>query len=198
MRSIEEMTLNQVCEELSLRRLSTIRGESYKDAMIREDELRERMRRLQVREDEIHKLNQKYEEDIMSTEQSKQTEDDKHESFEEDSNTHRGLIFGFNFQENGFPHAGWVECRNRMGDVSWTLRWQPGVLDRTGGYDQPQGAFVEDLLVACKERLKFYQKSKAFCEENAEAIEYIQKAEDILVDRRLERRMKGIEGTLKM
>ena len=75
------------------------------------------------------------------------------------------------------------------------IRWQDGPVNRDAG-EKANGAFVEDVIRGCKERLEFFQTSRFACDENATAIEHLQKAFDALDSRRKDRRERGVEGKL--
>ena len=57
------------------------------------------------------------------------------------------------------------------------------------------GAFVEDLLIAVRERLKWYQSGEFKCDENTEALRGVSRALNALDKRTAERRERGVEGT---
>ena len=59
----------------------------------------------------------------------------------------------------------------------------------------PNGAFVETIIAAARDRLEFYQAGKFNCGENALAIEYLEKALATLQSRTAKRTAQGIEGT---
>ena len=59
------------------------------------------------------------------------------------------------------------------------------------------GAFVEGVILAAVKRLSFYQASKFACPENADAINLLNKAIDILEARTSRRVAAGTEGTHK-
>lgn len=73
------------------------------------------------------------------------------------------------------------------------IRWQDGPLNRELK-KEPNGAFVEDILMVCAKRLEFYQQSKFACEANAQALDKIQKAVMDLVNRRDDRKERGVLG----
>ena len=73
------------------------------------------------------------------------------------------------------------------------IRWQDGpLLQNENGLN---GAFVEDVLEACRQRLMFYQDSEFACEENEAAILSIKDAVKMLMERTEKRKLKGVEGT---
>ena len=77
------------------------------------------------------------------------------------------------------------------------ISWQRGPLGRIGTAErkQPNGAFVEDVIHAARARLEFYQSSQFACDENAEAIDYLNEALDILAERTRRRVDAKTEGT---
>lgn len=80
--------------------------------------------------------------------------------------------------------------------VGFAISWQHGAT-REQGSDTPirNGAFVEEIIEACINRLCFYQESKFRCFENQDAIEFLEKALKILNERTERRIARGIEGT---
>lgn len=73
--------------------------------------------------------------------------------------------------------------------------WQDGPLGRGENRLEHNGAFVESVIYAAKQRLEFYQNSKFKCKENEDAIMYLENALLVLNDRTARREAKGIEGT---
>ena len=71
--------------------------------------------------------------------------------------------------------------------------WQDGPVNREAN-EEPNGAFVEDIIAICIERLNFYQTSPFNCPENAMAIENFQKGNELLLARRKERQERQVEG----
>lgn len=61
--------------------------------------------------------------------------------------------------------------------------------------NEPNGAFVEDVITAAVGRLEFYQSSPFACDENAEAIGYLKSALAELGARTTDRTKRGVEGT---
>ena len=77
----------------------------------------------------------------------------------------------------------------------FAIGWQKGPLGR-GDERKPQnGAFVEDIIQAAIGRIHFYQKSKFYCEENAEALIHLHKAAEALDQRTKRREAANVEGT---
>ena len=78
------------------------------------------------------------------------------------------------------------------------IEWQNGPLGRDGDRKEPNGAFVETVIAAAKQRVEFYQKAKDgkfACTENAKAIEHLTLALDILDKRTKDREARKVEGT---
>lgn len=77
----------------------------------------------------------------------------------------------------------------------FTISWQNGPLGRGEDRKEPNGAFVEDIIQAARERIEFYQNSGFSCRENEEAIRFLENAEAALDSRTKERESRGVEGT---
>lgn len=78
------------------------------------------------------------------------------------------------------------------------ISWQNGPLRIDGEKREPNGAFVEDVILAAQDRLKYYQQSIFNCAENAEAIHHLEKALAVLRYRTAKREARGVEGTYEM
>ena len=101
---------------------------------------------------------------------------------------------GFNAEnhtdENENPAGGFVDGRGI------SISWQSGPLQAAGGERlDPNGAFVEDVIAAAKQRLEHYQESKFRCRENALAITKLEEALHWLEARTADREARGVEGT---
>lgn len=59
----------------------------------------------------------------------------------------------------------------------------------------PNGAFVEDVIEAAADRLRYYQASRFACETNAEALDHLEKALAALDRRTKDRETRKVEGT---
>lgn len=79
--------------------------------------------------------------------------------------------------------------------VGINIQWQDGPLGRSPDRAQPNGAFVEGVLEAVKQRLEWYQESEFKCEDNATAIDHIFLALLFLAERTHEREERKVEGT---
>lgn len=77
----------------------------------------------------------------------------------------------------------------------FSIGWQNGPLGRGQDRQEPNGAFVEDVILAAKDRLEYYQRSKFACDSNAEAIEMLALAVAVLNQRTAERESRNVEGT---
>lgn len=75
------------------------------------------------------------------------------------------------------------------------LVWQNGPLGR--GLDRvgPNGAFVETVIAAAKQRIEFYNAGKYACRENAIAITKLDEALLWLNKRTQDREARQVEGT---
>ena len=84
------------------------------------------------------------------------------------------------------------------GSVSGTglsITWQDGPLGRGEERIEPNGAFVETVIAAAKQRIEFYQNSKFTCRENAVAITKLDEALMWLNKRTQNRETREVEGT---
>ena len=102
--------------------------------------------------------------------------------------------------ENGFRSEHWYDKNdNPAGGCSYgigfAISWQNGPLGRDGERKEPNGAFVEDVIATCKDRIEYYQQSKFKCERNENAIFYLSKALDELDKRTKDREKRSVEGT---
>jgi hypothetical protein len=82
--------------------------------------------------------------------------------------------------------------------VGIVIDWQDGPLGRGDSRKAPNGAFVEDVIDAARQRLVFYQEASAgrfACPENAIAIHFLINALDALDSRTQERERREVEGT---
>lgn len=100
---------------------------------------------------------------------------------------------GHCLNDEGFPTGGYATATGML------VVFQDGPTKAGEQCYSKNGAFVEDLLVAAKGRLEFYQTSdKVKCEENRAAILAIETALAILGARRNRRIAEGKYGTQKM
>lgn len=99
-------------------------------------------------------------------------------------------VFAENWLDaNGNPAGGVATSRGM------TISWQNGPLGRSSDRREPNGAFVEDVIFAAAERIRFYQSTKFACNENAEALQYLESAMDALQSRTANREARQVEGT---
>lgn len=75
------------------------------------------------------------------------------------------------------------------------IHWQNGPLGRGDERLDPNGAFVETVIAAAKQRIEWYQESGFSCRENACAITKLDEALMWLDKRTREREARGVEGT---
>lgn len=94
--------------------------------------------------------------------------------------------------ENGNPAGGSVAGTGLM------IEWQNGPLGRGEERIEPNGAFVETVIAAAKQRIEYYQTAnnkKFACRENALAITKLEEALHWLDHRTREREARAVEGT---
>lgn len=75
------------------------------------------------------------------------------------------------------------------------IEWQNGPLAVDGVRQEPNGAFVEDVIAAALGRLEFYNSTKFCCRENSLAITKLEEALHWLNHRTADRERRGVEGT---
>lgn len=93
---------------------------------------------------------------------------------------------------NGNPSGGICDA------IGMTITWQNGPLGRGEDRKVPNGAFVETVIAAAKQRLEFYQTAndgKFSCVANAMAIAHLADALRVLDERTKEREARQVEGT---
>lgn len=100
----------------------------------------------------------------------------------------------------GFKSHHWLDHNGKpAGGVTlghgFTVSWQNGPLGRGDERKEPNGAFVEDVIAAARDRLSWYQLTGFNCVENATAIEHLSAALLALEERTSRRERAGIEGT---
>lgn len=100
---------------------------------------------------------------------------------------------GHYMNDEGFPTGGYATATGML------VAFQDGPTKAGEQCYVKNGAFVEDLLIAAKSRLEFYQTSdKVKCEENRAAIIAIEAALTVLGVRRSRRIAAGKYGTNEM
>ena len=99
-------------------------------------------------------------------------------------------VFAENWIDADGNPAGGVATSRGM-----TISWQNGPLGRGEERKEPNGAFVEDVIYAAAARIHFYQMSKFACEQNAEALQYLESALEVLQLRTANREARQVEGT---
>lgn len=102
--------------------------------------------------------------------------------------------------ENDNPTGGFVDLQvTKNGDDEFPaliINWQDGPRGTVedGTLEEPNGAFVEDVLWAALQRLEFFNESKYRDRANSLAITHIEQALQALKDRQLERSHRNVEG----
>jgi hypothetical protein len=79
----------------------------------------------------------------------------------------------------------------------FAIGWQNGPLGRGMDRKAPNGAFVEDIIDAALDRLRYYQNSRFACDANAKALEHLEAARWVLHERTKDREARSVEGTHK-
>lgn len=79
--------------------------------------------------------------------------------------------------------------------VGFRICWQNGPLQQGEKRKPANGAFVEDVILAAKDRLDYYQETQFACEHNRDAIDYLMAALEALRSRTEDREKRGVEGT---
>lgn len=106
---------------------------------------------------------------------------------------------------NGNPEGG-----TTFGN-GFAIGWQHGPLGRhAGGCEDgrspcvqgctrraPNGAFVEDVIDACADRIRYYQAGRFASDYNAKALEHLEAALAALDQRTKDREARAVEGTHK-
>lgn len=86
------------------------------------------------------------------------------------------------------------------GSVSGTginIAWQDGPLQDGETRLSQNGAFIEDILEAVAQRLRYFQASRFVCTENALALSQVEMALLVMKARTADRVARGVEGTHK-
>jgi hypothetical protein len=76
-----------------------------------------------------------------------------------------------------------------------SIEWQNGPLGRGEDRIEPNGAFVEGVIEAARDRLEFYQSGQFKCRENALAITKLEEALHWCSHRTGRREAQNVEGT---
>lgn len=90
---------------------------------------------------------------------------------------------------DGNPAGGTVD------GVGLGITWQNGPLGRGEDRIEPNGAFVETVIDAARQRIEYYQESQFRCRENALAITKLEEALHWLNHRTTRREKENVEGT---
>lgn len=82
--------------------------------------------------------------------------------------------------------------------VGIEINWQDGPLGRGESRNGPNGAFVEGVIEAARQRLQFFQQSKFKCRENSLAITKLEESLHWLQHRTMDRENRQVEGEHKI
>jgi hypothetical protein len=94
-----------------------------------------------------------------------------------------------NQDKNGNPTGG------KVTGIGMIIEWQDGPLGRDADRKDPNGAFVETVIAAAKQRIEYYNSTKFKCRENAMAITKLDEALMWLHKRTADRESRKVEGT---
>lgn len=79
--------------------------------------------------------------------------------------------------------------------TGFAISWQNGPLGRGEERREPNGAFVEDIIAAAADRIRFYQASKFASDLNEQALFHLEDALAALQARTADREARDVEGT---
>ena len=101
----------------------------------------------------------------------------------------------FTTDENGNPTGGFTEMKTTVDEgeqYAIFIRWQNGIIQE----GQQNGAFVEDVIEAARQRIAFFNSNPRFrCRENSLAITKLEEALQWLDWRTRQRVNQGVENT---
>ena len=111
-------------------------------------------------------------------------------------NSERLVRSNFSVDSDGHPTGGFTflvepESDDPVPDAAMSIRWQEGII----GLDGQNGAFVEDVLEAARQRLQFFNTTEFRCRENSIAITKIEEALQWLDWRTRARLLADVENT---
>ena len=101
---------------------------------------------------------------------------------------------------SGFTSQHWNDANgNPEGGTTFgtgfSIGWQHGPFERGEKRKEPNGAFVEDVIDACADRIRYYQRSRFACESNAKALAHLIVVLCELNARTKDREARAVEGT---
>ena len=102
------------------------------------------------------------------------------------------------FEMENHTDAAGNPAGGKVRGLGLSIDWQNGALaDDTSrsGRAAPNGAFVETVILAARRRIEYYQRTKFACNENADAIDHLNGALEVLQARTARREAAGVEGT---
>lgn len=105
---------------------------------------------------------------------------------------HQPIVSKHDVDAEGMPAGG---CTTGKGIK---IDWQNGPLGRDDERKEPNGAFVEGVIEAARDRIEWYQTvsgGRFACEENARALAYLTKALRQCDMRTQRREAANVEGT---
>lgn len=120
--------------------------------------------------------------------------------YRENYNVNPQLVAENVLDENDNPTGGNVRLDGKTSDSPMlVVNWQSKPRKRADGtLEEPNGAFVEDVIWAALQRLEFFNEGKYRDRANSIAITHLEQALQALKDRQLERSYRGVEGEHKV
>jgi hypothetical protein len=103
----------------------------------------------------------------------------------------QGFVAANEVDLDGNPAGGFVR------GTGLAIDWQSGPLGRGEDRKEPSGAFVEDVIAAVIQRIRYYQETsegRFRCRENALAITHLEEGLHWLDARTAEREARAVEG----
>ena len=103
------------------------------------------------------------------------------------------VVSSFTTDQDGNPTGGHttIEFHGPLDASTTVIHWQDGIVDGEG----QNGAFVEDVLEAARQRIQFFNTGKFRCRENSIAITKIEEALQWLDWRTRQRLLQDVENT---
>lgn len=99
-----------------------------------------------------------------------------------------------------FTDAKGNPCGGHTASMGLLISWQDGPLidPQWGEPLAPNGCFVQTVIDAAIDRLRFHNRTQFACAANDEALEYLRRANAVLDRRQREREERGVAGTHKV
>lgn len=100
-----------------------------------------------------------------------------------------GIRYENGITDKGYPSSGWAK------GLGFELSWNKGpLIDSSGNKLELNGVFPRDLLFILNERFKFLQSSEFHCAEYMEVLSHLECCLEILEEREILRKKRGVCG----